>query len=129
MSSVKIEDLIGEATQYDKKQMLEEKKPKSWLKSVSAFANEFGGTLIFGITNNDEIVGLENPRCDADIISEQIKSRMDPIPKFKLDFYKTEEDKVLILLNVYEGEETPYYYVADGTRVAFNRICRTVQIL
>lgn len=35
--------LIGEATAYDKKQMLEIKRPKSWLKSVSAFANGEGG--------------------------------------------------------------------------------------
>ena len=34
---------IGEATEYDKKAMLEEKKPKSWCKSVSAFANGKGG--------------------------------------------------------------------------------------
>ncbi len=115
-------ELIGEATQYDKKQMLEDKKPKSWLKSVSAFANEFGGVLIFGISNDDKIIGLENPEHDAEIISEQIKTKMDPIPKFKLEFHKTEEGKVLILLNVYEGEETPYYYVADGTRVTFNRV-------
>lgn len=32
-----IKDLIGEATEYDKKLALEEKKPKSWCKSVSAF--------------------------------------------------------------------------------------------
>ena len=31
-----IQKLIGEATAYDKKQMLEVKRPKSWLKSVSA---------------------------------------------------------------------------------------------
>ena len=31
--------------------MLEEKKPKSWLKSVSAFANGLGGSLFFGIDN------------------------------------------------------------------------------
>ncbi len=34
-----IQKLIGETTTYDKKQMLEAKRPKSWLKSVSAFAN------------------------------------------------------------------------------------------
>ena len=33
-----ITDLIGEATEYDKKQDLEKKKPKSWCKSVSAFS-------------------------------------------------------------------------------------------
>ncbi len=36
---MKITDLISECTAYDFKLMLEEKKPKSWLKSVSAFAN------------------------------------------------------------------------------------------
>ena len=43
-----IKTLIGEATAYDKKQQLEVKRPKSWLKSVSAFANGEGGTLVFG---------------------------------------------------------------------------------
>jgi len=37
--------LIAEATECDFKQELERKKPKSWLKSVSAFANGIGGTL------------------------------------------------------------------------------------
>ena len=41
-----IKKLIGEATDYDKKVALERKKPKSWCKSVSAFANTFGGTLV-----------------------------------------------------------------------------------
>ena len=40
--SIEIQKLIGEATAYDKKQMLEIKRPKSWLKSVSAFANGEG---------------------------------------------------------------------------------------
>ena len=39
MSSFDVKALIGETTEYDKKQYLEEKKPKSWCKSVSAFAN------------------------------------------------------------------------------------------
>ena len=55
---MKITDLLGEATEYDKKQAVEKKKIKSWLKSVSAFANTAGGMLIFGITDKEEIVGL-----------------------------------------------------------------------
>lgn len=50
-----ITDLIGEATEYDKKLALEEKKLKSWCKSVSAFANTFGGALIFGISNEETV--------------------------------------------------------------------------
>ena len=43
--NIDMQTLTGEATAYDKKQMLEVKRPKSWLKSVSAFANGEGGTL------------------------------------------------------------------------------------
>ena len=68
--------LIGEATEYDKKLILEARKPKSWCKSVSAFANTFGGALIFGITNDGQIVGLEDPSGDAEKISEIIKTRL-----------------------------------------------------
>ena len=40
-----MENLIGETTEYDKKAALEVKKPKSWCKSVSAFANTLGGAI------------------------------------------------------------------------------------
>ena len=39
-----IDRWIAEATECDFKVALEVKKPKSWLKSVSAFANGIGGT-------------------------------------------------------------------------------------
>ena len=41
-----IETLIAEATEIDFKADLEVKKPKSWLKSVSSFANGVGGILM-----------------------------------------------------------------------------------
>lgn len=105
--------LIGEATEYDKKRSVERKQVKSWLKSVSAFANGFGGTLIWGITNDDEVVGLENAESDAEFISETIKTKIDSIPKVNLRFHM-EDNKKLILLDVYAGKETPYYYVGEG---------------
>ena len=101
--------LIGEATAYDKKQMLEIKRPKSWLKSVSAFANGEGGTLIFGISDDDQIVGLADAESDAEKISEEIKTKLDPVPVVNLE-YKEIDGKRLILLHVYAGQETPYYY-------------------
>ena len=50
--TMELKTLIAECTAYDFKVMLEEKKPKSWLKSVSAFANGLGGSLFFGIDND-----------------------------------------------------------------------------
>ena len=43
--STEFQTLIAECTAYDYKVMLEESRPKSWLKSVSAFANTMGGSL------------------------------------------------------------------------------------
>lgn len=117
-----ITELIGEATDYDKKIALEKKKPKSWCKSVSAFANGRGGKLIFGVADDDTIVGLANAEEDANIISEQIKERLDPIPNTSLSFYKSEDKKKLLILEVFPGEETPYYYVADGSLMAYHRL-------
>ena len=114
-------ELIGEATEYDKKRSVERKQVKSWLKSVSAFANSFGGTLIWGITNDDEVVGLENAESDAEFISETIKTRIDSIPKVNLRFHM-EDDKKLLLLDVYAGKETPYYYVGEGNMTAYIRL-------
>lgn len=67
--------LIGEATAYDKKQQLEVKRPKSWLKSVSAFANGEGGTLAFGISDDDQVIGLADVEGDAERISEELCSK------------------------------------------------------
>jgi ATP-dependent DNA helicase RecG len=69
-----IKKLIGEATDYDKKVALERKKPKSWCKSVSAFTNTFGGTLVFGISDTGELVGLADAEGDSEIISEEKKN-------------------------------------------------------
>lgn len=117
-----IAELIGETTEYDKKQALELKRPKSWCKSVSTFANGIGGMLIFGIANDDTVVGLEEAEHDAEVISEQIKTRLNPIPNFNLRFHRTENDKKLIILEVYAGDETPYYYDAGGSLTAFHRV-------
>lgn len=118
---MEITKLIGETSEYDKKLKLEIKKPKSWCKSVSAFANTYGGSLIFGISDDNQIIGLESPDKDAEIISEMIKSRLDPIPEFKIRFQK-EKDKVLLIVDILKGEETPYYYSGDGVLEAYVRI-------
>ena len=118
---MELSEFIGETTAYDKKEMLEKGKPKSWLKSVSAFANGGGGVLIFGVGDDDRVVGLENPEADAETISECIKSKLDPVPEIKMEF-KDVEGKRLIFLSVASGQETPYYYIGDRQRLAFVRV-------
>lgn len=112
---------IGEGTLYDKKEKLEIKKPKSWLKTVSAFANGLGGTLIFGISDKDEIIGLDNYKKDSENISEIIKTKIEPLPKVTLKHYLI-EDKNIIILFVHSGKETPYYFTEGGHQTAYIRL-------
>ena len=116
-----ITDLIGETTEYDKKLLLEEKRPRSWLKSVSAFANGSGGMLIFGVSNDNILAGLENAEIVSEKISEIMKVKMDPVPDFQLEIHR-QSGKEFIILRVASGQETPYYYVGDGNHIAYVRI-------
>lgn len=90
MEVLDIRQLIGKTTEYDKKLALEVKKPKSWCKSVSAFANGIGGKLVWGIADDDTMIGLVDAKGDAEKISEAIKAHLDPIPDFNLSFAKCE---------------------------------------
>ncbi|MCH5178005.1 MAG: putative DNA binding domain-containing protein [Prevotellaceae bacterium] len=113
--------LIAECTAYDFKLMLEEKKPKSWLKSVSAFANGNGGSLFFGIDDDGIVRGLDDVQHVCETISSKIRDYMDPMPEVEL--MPLEEDGVhVVRLKVSAGHYTPYYYVGDGQRIAFIRV-------
>lgn len=116
-----IDRLIAEATECDYKVALEVKKPKSWLKSVSAFANGIGGVLLFGVDNERNIIGLSDAQTDAETISRLIKERITPVPNFVLA-PDTENEKSVLVLNVAAGRSTPYYYKADGVMEAYIRV-------
>ena len=118
---MKLETLTAECTAYDFKLMLEEKKPKSWLKSVSAFANGLGGSLFFGIDNEGNVRGLDDMQHICEVISGKIRYYMDPLPDVEMIPHKTDNLDVL-QVKVHSGNYTPYYYVGDGQRVAFVRI-------
>ena len=118
---MELNTLIAECTAYDFKVMLEEKKPKSWLKSVSAFANGMGGSLFFGIDNDGIVKGLNDVQCVCESISSRIRDYMDPLPE--VEMVPHDVDGLHILqLKVYAGHYTPYYYVGDGQRIAFVRV-------
>lgn len=116
-----LEKLIAEGTECDFKVALETRRPKSWLKSVSAFANCIGGILLFGVDNGMRIVGLTDVQGDAEAISRLIKERITPLPDFVLSALR-EDGKDILALNISAGRSTPYYYKADGIMEAHIRI-------
>ena len=118
---MELNSLIAECTAYDFKVMLEEKKPKSWLKSVSAFANGLGGSLFFGIDNDGHVKGLDDLQHVCETISSKIRDYMDPLPE--VEMIPHDIDGLHILqLKVNAGHYTPYYYIGDGQRITFVRV-------
>ena len=113
--------LIAETTECDFKSELERNKPVTWLKSVSAFANGIGGTLLFGVNDDGSVAGLSDAQADAEFISEKIKERITPLPKFVLTT-QIEEGFYILVLVVKSGRNTPYYYSADGNKRAYVRV-------
>lgn len=118
---MELENLITECTAYDFKLMLEEQKPKSWLKSVSAFANGLGGSLFFGVDNDGILKGLDNVQYVCETISSKIRDYMDPLPDVEMIPHRIDNLDIL-QLKINTGSYTPYYYVGDGQRIAFVRI-------
>ena len=116
-----LKDYLGETNLYDKKEKLETNKPKSWLKSVSVFANGRGGKLIFGVKEDNTILGLSDYQEVSENISEIIKTKMDPNPEFDMEI-KELDGKIILILSVFAGKNTPYFVVDGGTRTAYKRV-------
>ena len=110
-----------ESTNIEFKEKVEYSKPKSWLKSVSAFANTNGGILLFGVRDIDrKAVGLPNVEHDSEKISEIINDKLLPIPRYELHSFE-EDFKNYLVVKVGDGPKTPYYLNLDGRKEAFIR--------
>lgn len=112
-----------EATKIDYKINLEKEKPKSWLKSVSAFANTSGGQILFGFSDDThEAIGLDDSQLTASKISELVEARITPHVRFEINEIPSDVlGKTCIELAVSNGPNYPYYYTHERTLEAYVR--------
>lgn len=115
-----IEEYTVESSEIEFKVDLEEKKPKSWLKTVSAFSNGIGGKIIFGKDDNGKIKNIDDVKIKIEKITSYINARISPKPIFKLVPMKENELNIL-LLEIHGGINTPYYYSFSGVKEAYVR--------
>ena len=98
---------------------------KSYLKTVSAYANYGTGKIIFGIADDGTPVGLTDPQDTCLRIEHAINDSIDPVPRFELAI---EGDTRTVTLTVHEGPDTPYlssgraYRRADTSTVEVSRL-------
>lgn len=98
---------------------------KSYLKTVSAYANYGTGKIIFGIADDGTPVGLADPQDTRLRIEHAINDSIDPVPRFELSI---EGDTRTVTLTVHEGPDKPYlssgraYRRTDTSTVEVSRL-------
>lgn len=80
---------------------------RTFLKTVSAFANFGMGEVWFGVDDDGVIVGLEDSRTACLAIENAINDALSPRPRYTLDV-RSEDGKGLVVLRVFEGKDKPY---------------------
>ena len=109
------EILSGESKNVEFKEKLPEKSIK-YMKTVVAFANSSGGSLVFGVEDSTcRIVGIddENLFKTMDAITNAIADSCEPAiyPDVSL---QTVEGKTIIVVEIPIGRQRPYYIKSLG---------------
>ena len=109
------EILAGESKNVEFKENLPERSIK-YMKSVVAFSNGTGGKIIFGIADKTrEVIGFgtEDVFKTMDAIANAVSDSCEPaiIPDITL---QTIDGKTVIVVEVSEGRQRPYYIKALG---------------
>lgn len=94
---------------------LKEKYSDTFLKSVSAFANFHDGEIVFGVRDNGDLIGIENPDAFSLQIETKINDSIAPRPQFSIEQKKT-DGRVIVCVKVRKGPDAPYLY--KGQRIS-----------
>ena len=99
----------GENKELEFKGILPQESIK-WLKTIVAFANCSGGSLIVGIDDDRNVIGL--PEDSVFTIADSIVNSVEDTctPQISLSTsVKRVEDKLVIIVDVYPGNNRPYH--------------------
>lgn len=102
---------------YGETKTMEYKKEysKTILKTVSAFSNYYDGEIVIGIDDSLNIVGVEDPVSLKLSIENTINDSIIPKPYFEI-MDNLIDNKNIIILKVFSGENTPYTYMGKAYR-------------
>lgn len=84
-------------------------KTNKLAKTLIAFANGKGGRLVIGYDEKSQkVVGIIPSQRSEEKIANVVNDLCDPKPAFQIS-YESQGDKVLMIIKVHAGNETPYH--------------------
>lgn len=81
--------------------------PEKIAKEMIAFANTKGGTILFGVDDDKELVGVASEKEEAELIEEAANQFCEPAVSYQIEFMEM-EGKEIVILNVPESEFKPH---------------------
>lgn len=86
-------------------------------KEVIAFANANGGTIIVGVEDDGDVIGVENVDETINQISSMLRDAIRPdITMFVHVRSKEIDNRKVIMIDINPGERKPYYLTSKGMR-------------
>jgi predicted HTH transcriptional regulator len=96
--------------------------PEKIIRSLIAFANTEGGTLLVGVDDDGTIPGLKYPDEEGQVICEALIKYCRPSLIYKESFIAISEKKYIVRFDVPPSSRRPHYLVLDkDTRQSFVR--------
>jgi ATP-dependent DNA helicase RecG len=92
--------------------------------SLVAFANTNGGQLIFDVSNQKRLIGIDDPDRLMQLIDNVAFNNCDPPITVVREAVRDEQGRVVVVVNVPKGDQRPYrtqrgvYFVRTTSGVA-----------
>ncbi|MDR3666292.1 MAG: putative DNA binding domain-containing protein [Ignavibacteriaceae bacterium] len=76
-------------------------------REMIAFANTNGGTILFGVDDNKEIVGVESEKSEAELINDTGLNHCEPPLVFNIEYFNL-EGKEIVVVKIPESNVKPH---------------------
>lgn len=110
---IKLKDLLkeGESETVEFKPSLSQMD--KIIESISAFSNTKGGTVIIGVSDKGEVLGVDIGKNTIESLANQIKQNTDPMayPSIRVEEI---DKKQIVVIEVVQGEQKPVLAFGRG---------------
>src|ERR1041384_3959823 len=86
--------------------------PEKIAKEMIAFANTSGGTILFGIDDNKDVIGVESEKGEAELIDMAAKFYCKPEINYSLDIQHI-YNKDVVIIKIPESKTKPHYLIEN----------------